>query len=84
MIAQEVSKRFANLLTTLQHETSEKGFEKAIREEMMLTRDWAAARDRAWRAANDRLIDMGFGEEGAVEKLTEKLGRVERNDDPSP
>lgn len=75
---------FANLLTTLQYETSEKGFEKAIRREMALTRDWAAARDRAWRAANDRLIDMGFGEEGAVENLTEKLGRVERNDDPSP
>lgn len=75
---------FANLLTSLQCETSEKGFETAIRDEMSATRDWAAARDAAWRAANDRLIQMGFDDEQVVEKLREKVCQGEINDDPSP
>jgi hypothetical protein len=75
---------FANLITTLQYETSERGFEKAIREEMSLTRDWAAARDAAWRAANERLIGMGLGEAGAVEALEERIRTARGPEDPSP
>lgn len=75
---------FANLLTTLQYETSEKGFWAAIRDEMEATRDWASARDAAWRRANAQLVDMGLGEADAIETLETRIRAVCAEEGPSP
>lgn len=72
---------FANLITRLQYETSEKGFEKAIREEMALARDWAADRDAAWNAATNRLVELGLGEAAAVEALEERIRAAREGED---
>jgi hypothetical protein len=74
---------FANLLTRLQYETSERGFDKAIRDEVAATRDWAAARDRAWRAANERLAEMGLAATDADEAIRARAP-LEAEEGPFP
>lgn len=80
---------FANLVTALQSETSDRGFEKAIRAEIEVTRDWVLTREAAWRAANDRLVTLGYAREGAIRELQDRLAAATRDhdtpgDDPSP
>lgn len=75
---------FANLLTRLQYETSERGFEAAIREEVAVTRSWAADRDAAWDAAAERLTRMGVSPKNLAETLTGRVPLTEKHDTPAP
>jgi hypothetical protein len=79
---------FANLLTQLQYETSERGFEKAIREEMDLARDWMGRREAAWAEADRRMVDLGLAAQGAMGDIQARIDAIRGDrtirDDPSP
>lgn len=75
---------FANLLTELQCRTSERGFEAAIREEMETARAWISRREAAWGEANDRMVALGLGAEGALAALQARIDALQTRDDPAP